>query len=285
MSVCHKSWCLKTRHSPVIPSKFWVCPRYWENTNMMSCTPTQLSGMQLSHRWELFLIENRLFLRASNQILIHLNPRSELWVRDTSREHVQNTSTKTKTKNSAAHTQGYRVLQGYNPSNRKWLGNPTSLMCSLRRNGKPSSNPPGLGVGWAHHFLPWLKTTGKWPWLSPHFTAMTAPLETCRFSSWTFQTQVACSIFYFEMLQGPKKWYSLQLTICHKHSTRGFKRSWGAASVERSWNYFRHAKPDSLLTWSQNVLNAVACLMNIHHSFFPFPFNQSKNLRKLHPHS
>lgn len=117
MSVCHKSWCLKTRHSPVIPSKFWVCPRYWENTNMMSCTPTQLSGMQLSHRWELFLIENRLFLRASNQILIHLNPRSELWVRDTSREHVQNTSTKTKTKNSAAHRQGYRVLQGYNPSN------------------------------------------------------------------------------------------------------------------------------------------------------------------------
>lgn len=117
MSVCHKSWCLKTRHSPAIPSKFWVCPRYWENTNMMSCTPTQLSGMQLSHRWELFLIENRLFLRASNQILIHLNPRSELWVRDTSREHVQNTSTKTKTKNSLAHRQGYRVLQGYNPSN------------------------------------------------------------------------------------------------------------------------------------------------------------------------
>ena len=111
---------------------------------------------------------------------------------------------------------------------------------------------------------------------------MTYPLETCRFSSWTFQTQVACSIFYFEMPKKvPKKWYSLQLTICHKHSTRGFRRSWGAASVERSWKYFRYAKPDSLVTWSQNVLNTVACLVNIHHSF---SHSLSTNLRKLHPH-
>lgn len=99
MSVCLKIWCLKTRHSPMIPSKFWVCPRSSENTSMMSRTPTQLSGIQLSHRWELFLIENRLFSKTKVPESLKSNPDpSQSKVRAVGERHLKRTCAKQKKK-------------------------------------------------------------------------------------------------------------------------------------------------------------------------------------------